>query len=322
MLSRRVTLALGAAVLARPVLGQEPDFPTRPVRIVVPYGAGGLTDVLARSVAEHLRQAWPQPVVVENTPGAGGNVGAAAVARAAPDGHTLLVAAPGPLAFNHVLFPRLTYDPTAFVPISILVRVPNVVVVGPSVTAPDLATLVAEARREPERFSYASNGPGSTPHLVAELFGSLAGTKLRHIPYSSEPQGLTDVVAGRVDLTFSNVGASSALVSAGRLRALAVADPVRSPRLPDVPTTREAGMEGLVSSAWFGMVAPPRTPPAIAERIGAAVRAALGAEATRRRLSDLGTDPLGTTPAEALAFAREEERRWGGVIRGAGITLE
>ncbi|MFT8246526.1 Bug family tripartite tricarboxylate transporter substrate binding protein [Roseomonas sp. BN140053] len=321
MILRRSALALGLAALGRPLAAQE-SFPNRPVRIVLPYGPGGFADISARIVAERMRAAWPQPVVVENQAGAGGNIGAAAVARAAPDGHTLMIASPGPIAFNQVLYRNLPYDPAGFVPISTLLRVPNLIAVGPSVQAGDVLGLVAAMRQEPGRFTYASNGAGSTPHLTAELFSSLTGTKLSHIPYSSAPQALTDVMAGRVDMMFANVAAVLSLLRAGKLRALAIADTQRSAQLPELPTAREAGLDGLVSTAWFGLVAPPRTPPAIVEQIGAVVRASLHDEQARKTLTEAGADPVGNTPEEALAFTRAEARLWGDVIRQAGITAE
>jgi tripartite-type tricarboxylate transporter receptor subunit TctC len=290
----------------------------RPVRLVVPFPAGGAADILARTAAEQLRHLWTQPVLVENVSGAGGNVGAAAAARAEPDGHTLLCSPPGPLTINAALYRQLAFDPEAFV----LAKVPNVIAVNAALGIATVPELIARARARPEGMSYASQGIGSTSHLTAALFQSLTGTRMVHVPYRGEAPALTDLVGGRVDMMFGNLTAALPHHQAGRLRIIAVADEARSPLLPDVPTAEEAGLPGFRSTAWFALVAPPGTPALLVARIAATVAEALRAPALRARYAEMGAEPVGRPPAETAAFFAEERRRWAAVIREAQVTLD
>ena len=298
------------------------EWPSKPVRIIVPFPAGGSADLMPRAVAEKLAQKWGEPVIVDNRPGAAGNIGADAVFRADPDGYTLLSSPPPPLVINKLLYPRLSYDPDEFVPISVIGAIPNVLLVNPQVPANTVAELIAYAKANPGKLNYASQGSGATSHLTTELFKSMAGgLEITHIPYKGTAPALTDLLAGQVDMMFDNLGVSLPHVRAGKLRALAVASRKRFPGLPDVPALAQT-LPGFESSAWFGIVAPPKTSPAIAEKVAVGVQEALKLPDVRKRLADLSAEPLGYSPAETAAFMRQEVERWGTVIRAAHVKVE
>jgi tripartite-type tricarboxylate transporter receptor subunit TctC len=316
----RAFFAVLSAVLSLSVAAQE--WPTRTVRIVVPFPPGGSADLLPRYVGESLQKQWGQSVIVDNRPGAAGNIGATAVFQAEPDGYTLLSAPPPPLVINRLLYPRLAYDSTQFVPMSVIAAIPNVLLVHPKVSAKSVPELIVLARASPGKLNYASQGSGTTSHLTAELFKSMAaGLQIAHVPYKGSAPALADLLSGQVDMMFDNLGVSLAHVKAGKLRALAVASPRRFRSLPDVPTLAET-LPGFESVAWFGIVGPPKTPAAIAEKVAAGVEAALRNPEVLRRLSELSADPLGMSPKETAAFMKQETERWGAVIRAAGVKLE
>lgn len=323
---RPVPRILAAAVLAL-VFGTlaqgqtAPGYPSRPVRVVVPFPAGGSADVLARIVAERLSARWGQPVVVENRIGAGGNIGAEAVYRAEPDGYTILSSPPGPLAINHNLYQTLPFDPNRFVPVTVLALVPNVLTAKLDLPATSLRELIAYARANPGKVTYASQGNGSTSHLSASMLQSAAGLDLVHIPYKGEGPALVDIVAGRVDIFFGNLAAALRFQQAGRVKIFAVAHSRRSAVLPEVPTFEEAGVPGILSSAWFGFVLPPATPAAIAERINATAVEVLRSPDVQKRFLEQGAEPVGNTTAEMSAFVKEEMARWKQVIQEAHVTL-
>ena len=313
-------LALAACLLSFAAAAQE--WPGKPVRIIVPFPPGGSADLLPRAVAEKLTERWGQPVIVENRPGAAGNIGADAVFRADPDGYTLMSSPPPPLVINKLLYPKLTYDADQFVPITVIGAIPNVLLVHPKVPANSVAELIAYARANPGKLNYASQGNGTTSHLTAELFKAMAGgLQIAHIPYKGTAPALTDLLAGQVDMMCDNLGVSLPHVRAGKLKALAVASRKRFPGLPDVPALAET-LPGFEATAWFGIVAPPKTSGAIAEKIAVGVQEALKLPDMRKRLADLSAEPLGYSPAETAAFMREEVERWGAVIRTAGVKLE
>jgi tripartite-type tricarboxylate transporter receptor subunit TctC len=316
-----VVYLLAGLLLILPAQAQE-AFPSKPVRIVVPFPAGGTADTLPRIIAEVLRETWRQPVVVENRAGAAGNIGAEQVARAAPDGYTLLAAPPPPLAINRHLYKQLGYDATRFVPITVLAAVPNVLVAGPKLTAGSVAELVAQAKAAPERITYASQGSGSTSHLAACLFESMAGIRLLHVPYKGTAPALLDLIGGHVDFMFDNIASSLPQHRAGKLRILAVAGPARAALLPEAPTVAELGYAGFQSVAWFALVAPPETPPAIIAAIHAAVADVLRKPTIRARLLELGAEPVGDTPAATAQFIAAESARWQQVIATANVMLE
>jgi tripartite-type tricarboxylate transporter receptor subunit TctC len=308
------------------VKAEAQEWPQKPVRIVVPFPAGGAADLVPRSVADKLSAQWGQPVIVDNRPGAAGNIGADQVFKSEPDGYTLLSAPPPPLVINRLLYPSLPYDATQFVPVSVIAAIPNVLLVNPKVGARSVAELIAIAKANPGKLNYASQGSGTTSHLTAELFKSMAGgaegpLRITHVPYKGSAPALADLVGGQVDMMCDNLGVSLPQVKAGKLVALAVASPRRSPALPDVPTLAET-LPGFEAVTWFGIVAPPKTSSAIAEKVSAGVRDALRGADVRKRLQDLSAEPMGLTPAETAAFMKQESERWDRVIRSAGVKLE
>ncbi|MFN0305556.1 MAG: Bug family tripartite tricarboxylate transporter substrate binding protein [Burkholderiales bacterium] len=310
-------LALAAASHA---LGQA-DFPNRPVRIVVPFPAGGSADAMPRLISARLSEKWGQPVIVENKSGAAGNVGADFVAKAEPDGHTLLASAPGPIAIHQALYKKLSFDPDAFVPVTILSLVPNVLVVHPKVSANTIAELIAFAKANPDKLNYASQGSGGTAHLSAELFKSLAGIRMVHVPYKGAAPAVADLLGGQVDLMFENIAGALPHVRAGKLRLLGVGTEKRMDEVRDVPAISET-LPGFVAVAWFGVVAPPKTPAALAARISADMRDALKDPDVIKRMADRSATPVGGTPAETARFIRAETERWSKVIRDAGAQVD
>jgi tripartite-type tricarboxylate transporter receptor subunit TctC len=298
-------------------------YPSRAIRIIVPFSAGGTVDILARLVGAKLQAAWGQPVVIDNRTGAGGNVGADLVAKAEPDGYTLLVAPSPPLSINVSLYRDLPFDPLRdFAPISLLADVPNLLETNPRLPARSVAELVAYAKAHPGKLNFASQGNGTTSHLAGELFKLKAGIDITHVPYRGTAPALNDLVAGNVDLMFDNLVSSLPLVRAGNLRPLAVGSTTRSAALPDVPTLIESGFAGFESTAWFAMLAPAGTPPAIVEQLSGAVATALRKPDVAARLSDLGATTEASTPAALGARMRSEIERWGAVVRAAKITID
>jgi tripartite-type tricarboxylate transporter receptor subunit TctC len=310
-----------AAMLAALPSAPAQDYPSRPVKIIVPFPAGGTADVMPRIFAEWLSRKWGQPVIVENRTGAAGNIGAEAAFKSEPDGYTLLSAPPPPLVINHNLYPKLGFDPTEFIPIIIMGRVPNALVVNPKVAANTVAELIAYAKANPGKLTSATQGNGTTSHLTSELFQLMAQVKVQHVPYRGSAPALTDLVAGSVDMMFDNLGVSLALVKAGQLKLLAVATPKRMATLPDVPTLAET-LPGFESAAWFAVVAPPKTPPAIVSKINADMNEALRQGEVVARLGQLSAEPIGGTPQATAAYMREEVTRWHNVIKSAGVKLE
>jgi tripartite-type tricarboxylate transporter receptor subunit TctC len=298
------------------------EFPTRNVRIVVPAAGGSTTDTLARLLADGLQQRWGKPVVVDNVAGGAMNIGSAQVARAEPDGHTLLVAPPSPLAINQLLYKSPGYDPTQFTPVTLLARIPNALVVRPELPARSVQELIAHAKANPGKVTYASQGAGSTAHLSAAQLEVLAGVQMQHVPYRGAVPALTDVMGNRVDMFFDTLTTSVPLHQEGKVRIIAVAGTERSPALPDVPTVAESGLPGFRSVTWFGLVAPPATPASIVDRINMDAMAVLTDKDVAGKLKQIRLDAVPMSPAQTKAFFAEETALWGKVIKDAKIEAQ
>jgi tripartite-type tricarboxylate transporter receptor subunit TctC len=319
---RLLFAALLAAALPAiaPALAQ--DWPQKTVRIVVPFPAGGSNDTLCRIVADKLSGNWKQPVIVDNKPGAGGNIGAEVAYSAAPDGYTLLCSPPGPLSINHNLYRTLTYDWAKFVPITVLALSPNVITARKDLPADSAREFIAWAKANPGKVTYASQGNGSTSHLSAQMLATQAGLEMVHVPYKGEGPALVDITAGRVDIFVGNISAALRFEKSGQVKFLGLAAKSRSPVAPEVPDAAEIGLPDLTASAWFAVVAPPGTPDAIVQKINADTAAALKLEDVRAKFLEQGAEPAGDSPNLTAAFIKDEEARWRAVIKTANVTLE
>jgi tripartite-type tricarboxylate transporter receptor subunit TctC len=314
----RMLLAGG---LAFSLAATAQDYPSKPIKIVVPLAAGGGIDRMARIVADKLREKWGQTVIVENRGGAGGNIGAMYVATASPDGYTLLVSAPGPLVSNKFLSSELPYDSDAFVPVSVISANPIVLITHPKVPANSVKQLIDYAKANPDRLNFASQGSGTAAYLAAQMFSSMAGIKLTHIPYKGSAPALTDLLGGQVDMLFAELGGALPYIRANKVRALALGSEKRNALLPSVPTVSEV-LPGYESTVWVGMVAPPKTPPAIANKLSAAIAEIMKQPDVRRRLTELSVDPVGSNPAEMASFMKRESERLRKVIGAPGMRAD
>jgi len=299
------------------------DFPARPIRLVVPFPPGGATDIAARLIGERMSADWKQPVTVDNRPGAGGNIGADVVAKAAPDGYTLIVGVTGSHAINTSLYARMPYDPVKdFEAISQVAVVPNVVVVHPSVPAQTLRELVALAKKEPGKLNYASLGSGTAAHLTMEMFKTAAGIDLTHIPYKGSSPAVADLIAGQVQTMIDGLPSALPHVKAGKLRALAVTSAHRSAAAPDLPTIAESGYPGFSADAWSGLFAPKGTPRPIVDKLAAETQRILKLPEVQKRLADLGAEPVGSTPAEFSEHVKREIDKWARVVKASGARVD
>ena len=299
------------------------DYPKHPVRVIVPFAAGSTPDVFARIVGEKVGQALKQALVIENRAGAGGNVGTDMIAKATSDGYTISVSITGPLVNNTVLYKKLPYDPFRdLAPITLGVHQPNVIAVAPTLNVNNMQELFALLKKNPGKYNYASIGAGSLSHLSMELIKAKTGTFVVHIPYSSSPAAVTSVIAGDTQIASLAPLAIMPQVQAGRLKALAISTPQRSPLLPGIPTFREAGILDVEATAWIGVVAPARTPQPVIDRLNREFVAALKDPVTVEKLKAQYMDPAPMTPAEFAAFMQDELKRWGPVIRRSGATVD
>ena len=301
---------------------QDDGYPNRTVRIVVPFAPGGSTDVVARILADKLGAEFKQTFVVDNRAGAGGNIGADAVAKAPADGYTLLMATTGVLAINHHLYKSMPFDAARdFTPVSYTSLITNILVVPANFPARSVPELIAAAKARPGALSFASSGAGSSTHLSGELFKAMAGVDILHVPYRGSPQAITDVMAGQVTMLFDNAPSSMPCVQDGKLRALAVTSKKRLPNLPDVPTLDEAGVKGYESLSWSGIVAPAATPRAVILKLNAAIDRILKTDDVKAKFAALGVEPVGGPPEAFANHVRIENDKWGKVIKNANITL-
>jgi tripartite-type tricarboxylate transporter receptor subunit TctC len=323
MTMNRRQLVQAAAISLTPLgaLAQTPSWPQRNIRIVVPNPAGGAADMFPRAISEMLSARLGQSVVIENKPGAAGNIAAELVYNAEPDGYTLMSAPPPPLSINVSLYPKLNYDPAKFVPISVLSAVPNVLMVHPSLPVNTVQEFMAYVKANPDKLSFASQGSGSTAHLTGELFKLKTGLKMVHVPYKGDAPAISDLLAGHVQVMFGNIAAGTTHAKAGKLKVLATTGPKRLASLPDVPTMNEV-VPGLVAVAWFAMVAPPRTPPAIAQKLSSTIAEILRTPEIQKRFAEVSAEPIGNTPEEMAAWMREDTERWRQVIRAGNIKVD
>jgi len=298
-------------------------YPTKPIRIIVPFPPGGPADALARIVGDRLGAALGQSVVVDNRPGAGGNIGMELGAKAAPDGHTLVLAPAGNLTVNPFLYRNVPYDVGRdFVPVTVIAAVPNVLVVNPQVPAKDLAELIAYAKANPGKLNFSSPGAGSGAHLAGELLKSSAGIDLVHVPYNGIAPAVTAVVAGDVQMMFAAAPTALPQVTAGKLRAIAVASPKRIAGAPALPTLDEAGLPGFDVTSWYSIVAPAGTPPAVVDRLQREIARALESPDVKAKLVGLGAEPVANSPADFAAMIKVETAKWGKIVKDANIRAE
>ncbi len=311
-----------ALVSVSPLSAQQNDaanYPNRPVKIVTTVPAGGGVDTVTRILAEKLRQKFGQPFIIDNRAGASGNIGAEAASKAPPDGYTLMSSQPAPITINTVLYKKLNFDPSALEPVAIMSKIPNVLLVRSNFPAKNAQEFVAYAKANPGKLNYASQGVGTTAHLTAELFQTLTGTKFVHVPYKGTAPALNDIVAGHVDLIFMELAAANKLHQGGKARILAVATEKRIPAIPDIPTLEEVGVKGFESDTWNAISAPPKTPPAIINKINAAINEALKDPEVVAHFQTLNMAAGGGTPADMRKFVDEETKRWTAVIKAAGV---
>ena len=315
-------LVIGAIVLA-PTLSWSQDYPTKPIRLIIPFAPGGTNDIYGRLIGARLSETLRQQVVIDNRPGAGGSIGADLAAKSPSDGYTLVIGHIGTLAVNPTLYPKLPYDPVKdFQPISMLAKVANILVVHPSLPAKSVKELIALAKAKPGALVYGSGGVGGAGHLATEYFKMMGRINIVHVPYKGTGPALIDLLAGQTQLVFAGVPGIAAHVRAGKLRALGVSTAKRLAVFPDLPTIDEAGVRGYEATQWYGVLAPAGAPQPIVAKLNGAIVGALETARMRERLAADGSEPFGSTPAEFLDFIRKEIARWAPVIKAAGMRAE
>jgi tripartite-type tricarboxylate transporter receptor subunit TctC len=325
---KRVSLLLSAlplvcAAATAQAQAQAQAYPNKPIRWIVPFAAGGTTDILARTIGEKLSPALGVPVIVENKPGAGGGVGATYTAKAPPDGYTIMGGTISTHAINASLYKDLQYDPVKdFAPVMLIARVPNMLVVNPNVPAKNVSELIALLKKNPGKYTFASSGNGTSQHLSGELFKTMTGVDMQHIPYKGSPPALQDVVGGAVTMTFDNITTAWPLAKSDKLRALAVTTAKRSAIAPDVPTLAESGLPGYEVGSWQGVFAPAGTPPEIVKRLNAEMVKILNMPDVKEKLTSLGAEPAGNTPEEFGAMVKAEVVKWADVVKKSGAKVD
>jgi tripartite-type tricarboxylate transporter receptor subunit TctC len=315
--------ALGALFACIATVASAQGYPNRTIRLVVPFPAGGTTDILARAVSQKLTEALGQAVVVDNRAGAAGNIGSDLVAKSTPDGYTLLMGTVGTHAINPSLYSKMPYDHYKdFVPVVLVAGVPNVLVVNPALPVNSVADLIKLAKEKPGQINFASSGSGTSIHLSGELFKTMAGVDMTHIPYKGSSPALTDLIGGQVQIMFDNLPSSLPQIKAGKLRAIAVTSMKRAPALPDIPTINESGLPGFEASSWFGVLAPAGTPASIVTRINAEVNKWLESADAREKLLGQGAEAAGGSPEQFAAYIRVESEKWAKVVKASGAKVD
>jgi len=318
---RNAFAGLVLALVAGAAAAQQ--WPSKPIKWVVPFAPGGTTDILARTIGEKLSVTLGQPIIVDNKPGAGGGVGADQVAKSPADGYTIMGGTISTHAINASLYSNLPYDPVRdFAPITLIVRVPNMLVVNPELPAKDVRELIALLKASPGKYSFASSGNGTSQHLSGELFKTMTGVEMQHIPYRGSPPALADVVGGQVAMTFDNITTAWPLVKGGKLRALAVTTAKRSPIAPDVPTLAESGLPGYEIGSWQGVFAPAGVSTEIVKRLNTEIVRIINAPDVRQKLVDMGAEPAPNTPEEFAAMVKAEVAKWADVVRKSGAKVD
>lgn len=321
--NRRQALGSLLALTGAPLLHAQPTYPVRPIRLVVPMAAGGNGDIIARLIGQDLGSMLGQPVLIDNKPGAGGNIGADQVAKATADGYTLVLGAVGTHAINASLYQRMPYDiQRDFVPVTMMASVPNVLVVHPSLPVKTVKELIAYGKANPGKLSFASSGAGSSIHLSGEMFKSMAGVDMSHVPYKGSAPALTDLIGGQVQLMFDNLPTSLPHIKSGKLRAIAVTSLTRSPSLPDVPTLAESGLPGFEAGSWFGILAPAGTPRNVVDLLNADIQKSLARGDMQKTLVERGFQPSVKGPEQFQQYIAQEIKKWQTVIKQSGATAD
>jgi len=327
-LSTRRTLTLAAAsalglLALTPLAAQAQTFPTKAITIIVPFSAGGTTDILARVLGQFMSKDLGQPVIIDNRAGAGGNIGTQLVARAAPDGYTILMGTVGTHAINQSLYPKLAFDPIKdFAPLTRVALVPNLLVANPAQPFKTVKELMAYAKANPGKVTFGSSGSGTSIHLSGELFKQMAGVDIQHVAYKGSAPAVNDLLGNHIAIMFDNMPSAISHVKAGKLRPLAVTTAQRSPALPDVPTIAEAGVPGYEATSWFGLLAPAGTPAPVVTKLNAAILKALADPDVKKKLLEQGAEPAGETPAQFAAFIASETVKWGKIVKQSGATAQ
>jgi tripartite-type tricarboxylate transporter receptor subunit TctC len=327
-LSTRRTLTLAAAsalglLALTPLAAQAQAFPTKAITIIVPFSAGGTTDILARVLGQFISKDLGQPVIIDNRAGAGGNIGTQLVARAAPDGYTILMGTVGTHAINQSLYPKLAFDPIKdFAPLTRVALVPNLLVANPAQPFKTVKELMAYAKANPGKVTFGSSGSGTSIHLSGELFKQMAGVDIQHVAYKGSAPAVNDLLGNHIAIMFDNMPSAISHVKAGKLRPLAVTTAQRSPALPDVPTIAEAGVPGYEATSWFGLLAPAKTPAPVVAKLNASILKALADPDVKKKLLEQGAEPAGETPAQFAAFIASETVKWGKIVKQSGATAQ